>query len=76
MATSTFEREIVFDDKNSISWATFFYIFSSVLLVVTLAVAMVAVFLKKHPIKVAEKFENDHDLLRIDVLLNKITNGV
>ena len=34
---------------------------------------------KKHGIpKVSEstKFENDHDLLRIDVLLNKITNGV
>lgn len=58
---STTNEEEEADDKNSISWATFFYIFSSVLLVVTLAVAMVAVFLKKHPIKVAEKFENDHE---------------
>lgn len=49
------------DDKNSISWATFFYIFSSILLVVTMAVAGVAIVLKKHPIKVAQKFENEHN---------------
>lgn len=49
------------DDKNSISWATFFYIFSSILLVVTMIVAMVALILKKHPIKLAQKYENDHD---------------
>lgn len=55
------EEEKPVDDENSMSWATFFYIFSSILLVATLAVAMVAVFLKKHPIKGAEKFENEHD---------------
>lgn len=49
------------DDKNSISWATFFYVFSSILLVVTMAVALIAIFLKKHPIKTSEKFENEHD---------------
>ncbi len=49
------------DDKNSVSWATFFYIFSSILLVVTMAVAMVALILKKHPIKSTQIFENDHD---------------
>ena len=43
------------------SWATFFYVFSSILLVVTMAVAMIAIFLKKHPIKSSEKFENEHD---------------
>ena len=43
------------------SWATFFYVFSSILLVVTMAVALVAIFLKKHPIKTSEKFENEHD---------------
>ena len=49
------------DDKNSMSWATFFYIFSSILLVVTMAVALVAILLKKHPIKFSEKFENEHE---------------
>jgi hypothetical protein len=39
------------DDKNSMSWATFFYVFSSILLVVTMAVALIAIFLKKQQSK-------------------------
>lgn len=49
------------DDENPVSWATFFYIFSSLLLVITMAVAMVAIILKKHPIKSNQKFANAHD---------------
>ena len=49
------------DDKNPVSWATFFYIFSSILLVVTMVVAMVALILKKHPIKSLQKYENEHE---------------
>lgn len=49
------------DDENSVSWATFFYIFSSLLLVITMAVAMIAVFIKKNPIKFTQKYTNDHD---------------
>ena len=55
------DEEEIAEDENSMSWATFFYVFSSILLVVTMAVAMVAILLKKHPIKLAEKFENEHD---------------
>lgn len=55
------DEEDVTDDENSVSWATFFYIFSSLLLVVTMVVAMVALVLKKHPIKLSQKYENDHD---------------
>lgn len=60
-ASSDEEEEEEADDKNSVSWATFFYIFSSVLLVITMAIAGVAIFIKKHPAKFAKKFENDHD---------------
>ena len=49
------------DDENSVSWATFFYIFSSLLLVLTMAIALVAIVLKKHPIKFAKKYKNDHE---------------
>lgn len=59
-ATSTDSAEKA-DDKNSLDWSTFFYVFSSILLVATMVVAMVAVVLKKHPIKGTEKFENDHE---------------
>lgn len=48
-------------DADGISWATFFYIFSSLLLVLTLAIAIVSIVLKKHPIKVSKKFTNDHE---------------
>lgn len=60
------------DDKNSVSWATFFYIFSSILLVVTMVIAMVALVLKKHPIKFAKKYANEHDR-DIDSLTTKKT---
>lgn len=59
--SSTTEDEEEADDKNSVSWATFFYIFSSILLVVTMVVAMVALILKKHPIKFAKKYANTHE---------------
>ncbi len=49
------------DDKNSVSWATFFYIFSSLLLVITMAVAMIAIIFKKHPVKLAQKYSNEHE---------------
>ena len=65
---TTDENQKPTDDKNSVSWATFFYIFSSILLVVTMAVAMIAIFLKKHPIKLSQKYENDHER---DIQTNK-----
>lgn len=55
------ETEDDADDKNSISWATFFYIFASLLLVITMVIAMVALILKKHPIKKSKQFENEHE---------------
>lgn len=48
-------------DADGISWATFFYIFSSLLLVLTLAIAIVSYILKKHPIKLTKKYTNDHE---------------
>ena len=60
-ADETKDEEKDADDKNSVSWAVFFYIFSSILLVATMAVALVALILKKHPIKGSQKFENDHE---------------
>lgn len=68
-SSDTDKEEEEADDKNSVSWATFFYIFSSVLLVLTMAIAGVAIFIKKHPIKTAQKFENEHD--RDIIALNK-----
>lgn len=52
------------DEDNTINaWAaTFFYVFSSLLLGVVLIVALVAVILKKHPIKLkTPEYENDHE---------------
>ena len=49
------------EDENNLSWSTFFYIFSSVLLVLVMAVALIAVLLKKHPIKTSKKVENEHE---------------
>ena len=53
------ETKAVEDEK--MSWATFFYIFSSLLLVIALAVALVSIILKKHPIKIVKQVENDHE---------------
>lgn len=39
------------DDKQVSTWATFFYIFSSLLLGLVLVIALVAIIVKKHPIK-------------------------
>lgn len=50
------------DDSGINAWAaTFFYVFSSLLLGVVLVVAIVAVVLKKHPIKHTQEFENEHE---------------
>ena len=70
--SSTTEDESKTDDKNSLSWATFFYIFSSLLLVVTMAVAMIAILFKKHPIKFAHKYANEHER-DIDITKSKKT---
>lgn len=55
--TTTEEKE----DEASARWATFFYIFSSLLLGIVLIIALVATLIKKHPIKVVKQEENDHD---------------
>ncbi len=49
------------DKVESSIWATFFYIFSSLLLGIVLILALVATIIKKHPIKVVKQEENDHD---------------
>lgn len=48
-------------EDEKMSWATFFYIFSSLLLVIALVIALVSIILKKHPIKVVEQIQNDHE---------------
>jgi len=46
---------------SEVTWATFFYIFSSLLLVIVLVIAMIAIFVKKHPIKhKAKNIENEN----------------
>lgn len=55
------DADDVSDDEDSVTWATFFYIFSSLLLVLVIVIAMVAAFLKKHPIKKAVKVQNEHE---------------
>lgn len=62
------------DDSNTAIWATFFYVFSSLLLVLTMVVAMIALVLKKHPIKFAKKYENDHNK-DIEIIKLKKTKG-
>lgn len=49
------------EDEESVSWATFFYVFSSLLLGITLIMALIAAFIKKHPVKLSKKYKNDHD---------------
>ena len=49
------------EDKSSLTWATFFYIFSSLLLGIVIVLALVATIIKKHPIKVVKQEQNDHD---------------
>lgn len=49
------------EDEGSVSWATFFYVFSSLLLVLTIAIAIAATILKNHPIKTSKKVQNDHE---------------
>lgn len=52
------------DEESEIEssiWATFFYIFSSLLLGIVLILALVATIIKKHPIKVVKQEQNDHD---------------
>lgn len=49
------------EDEDSMSWVTFFYVFSSLLLGITLIMAIVAMIIKKHPIKLAKKYDNEHE---------------
>ena len=49
------------EDEDNSNWATFFYIFSSLLLALVLGMALVAVFVKKHPIKHKVVVTNDHE---------------
>ena len=49
------------EEDEKMTWATFFYIFSSLLLVAALAIALVAIFLKKHPIKIVKQEQNEHE---------------
>ena len=50
------------EDAEEVSrWATFFYIFSSLLLALVIGMALVAVFVKKHPVKHRVKATNDHE---------------
>jgi hypothetical protein len=61
-ASSTSDSSSDTDDEDAGDWtATFFYVFSSLLLAIVLIVALVAVFFKKHPIKIAEEHTNDHE---------------
>ena len=50
-STSTDSADDTSKDEDKANWATFFYVFSSLLLGLVLAMALVAVFVKKHPIK-------------------------
>lgn len=60
---------------SEVTWATFFYIFSSLLLFVTLVIAMIAVALKKHPIKRKKNAENENfDLDASNKTKEKINN--
>ncbi len=58
---STEETEEEPEEKESSTWATFFYIFSSLLLGIVLVMALVAIIIKKHPIKIVKQEQNDHD---------------
>ena len=49
------------EEVESSIWATFFYIFSSLLLGIVLILALVATIIKKHPIKVVKQEQNEHD---------------
>ena len=53
------------DSDNSTIWATFFYIFSSLLLGIVLIMALVAVIIKKHPIK-SKKSNANSDIIVIN----------
>lgn len=55
------EDDTKVEDEDSLSWVTFFYVFSSLLLGITLIMAIVAVIIKKHPIKLSKKYENEHN---------------
>jgi len=48
-------------NENEMTWATFFYIFSSLLLVVTLVIAMVAIVIRKHPRKAKVKISSNEN---------------
>ena len=51
------------DDEAGSTWATFFYIFSSLLLGIVIIIALVAIFVKKHPIKISKKYEGSDSIV-------------
>ena len=60
-SSSTDDKNATNEDEDTMSWITFFYVFSSLLLGITLIMAIVALFIKKHPIKLAKKYDNEHN---------------
>ena len=60
-STSSTSSDDESKDEDKANWATFFYVFSSLLLGLVLAMALVAVFVKKHPIKRKVVVTNDHE---------------
>ena len=68
-ATSSTASDDAKEDEDKANWATFFYVFSSLLLGLVLAMALVAVFVKKHPIKhkviATNEHEKDLDVLQV-----------
>ena len=58
-------------DEESSIWATFFYVFSSLLLGIVLIMAFVATYLKKHPIKSKKvKVSNNDEIIVVNPTKN------
>ncbi len=58
-------------DSEASVWATFFYIFSSILLGIALIVALIAVLIKRHPIKKSKIQQKDDDNEGISITTSK-----
>lgn len=58
---SSSESNETADDSKTSSWATFFYVFSTILIAVVQVVAITAIIIKRHPIKTTKLQENDHE---------------
>ncbi len=54
------------DDSTNTSWATFFYVFSSLLLGIVLIVAIIAAIIKKHPIRLNRKVKVEDNIIITD----------